>query len=142
MNKPDIKVGFVLDGFPRNPEQADALDNILYDLGIELSHVLHVVLSDKVIIQRLTKRRSCPNCGAVYHLESAPPIEICLCDNCGHRIIQREDDKVDVIVHRLNVYRKNTEPLLKRYHARDLVVESSGEVPLDKLKKHLKKILG
>jgi adenylate kinase len=142
MSKPDIEDGFILDGFPRNIGQADALDRILDDLNIELSHVLHVVLSDDVIIQRLSKRRSCPNCGVVYHLESAPPKEMWLCDNCSSRLIQREDDKVDVIKHRLSVYRKKTEPLLERYWVRDLVVETCGNVPLDKLKNHLKELLG
>jgi adenylate kinase len=142
MSKPDIRSGFILDGFPRNPDQADALDKILSDLCLELSHVLYVVLSDEVIVQRLSKRRSCPFCGAVYHLVSAPPKEICLCDNCGNRLIQRDDDHIDVIMHRLGVYRKETEPLLKRYLDRDLVVETNGEVPLDKLRAHLKNLFG
>jgi adenylate kinase len=141
MSKPDIDDGFILDGFPRNSGQAEALDRILDDLNIELSHVLYVVLSDEEIIRRLSKRRSCPNCGVVYHLESAPPKEMCLCDNCSNRLIQREDDKVDVIKHRLNVFRKKTEPLLERYRARNLVVETCGDVPLDELKYHLKKLL-
>ena len=141
ISKPDIKDGFILDGFPRNSGQAEALDRILDDLNIELSHVLFVVLSDEEIIQRLSKRRSCPNCGAVYHLESAPPKKMCLCDNCSSRLIQREDDKVDVIKHRLNVFRKKTEPLLERYRVRNLVIETYGDVPLDELQYHLEKLL-
>ena len=142
MIEPDIKDGFILDGFPRNPGQADALDRILDDLNIKLSHVLYVVLTDEMIIQRLSKRRSCPNCGLVYHLKSAPPKKMCLCDNCSIRLIQREDDKIDVIMHRLDVYRKKTEPVLERYRVRNLVLETCGEVPLEELKNHLKKLLG
>jgi adenylate kinase len=141
ISKPDIENGFILDGFPRNSEQAEALDRILDDLNIELSHVLYVVLSDEAIIHRLSKRRSCPNCGAIYHLESAPPKEVCLCDNCYNKLIQREDDKVDIIKHRLDVFRKKTEPILERYRVRNLVVEICGDVPLDELKYLLEKLL-
>jgi adenylate kinase len=142
MSRPDVADGFILDGFPRSPEQADALDEILSDLGTELTHVLYVVLSDDIIIQRLSNRRSCPKCGAVYHLESAQPKKAGVCDFCGAKLIQRDDDKEEVIRHRLEVYRKNTEPLLERYREKGLIVETSGEVPMDKLKEHLKDILG
>ena len=142
MMKPDVEYGFILDGFPRSPTQADALDQILDDLGIELTHVLFVVLSDEVIIQRLSKRRSCPKCGAVYHLESAPPKREGICDVCGKVLIQRDDDKEDVIKHRLEVYRAQTEPLLERYRSRGLIVETSGEVEMNELPAHLKELLG
>jgi adenylate kinase len=142
MSRPDVADGFILDGFPRSPEQADALDEILSDLGTELTHVLYVVLSDDIIIQRLSNRRSCPKCGAVYHLESAQPRKAGVCDVCGAKLIQRDDDKEEVIRHRLEVYRKNTEPLLERYREKGLIVETSGEIPMDKLKENLKDILG
>jgi adenylate kinase len=142
LEKPDVKNGFILDGFPRSKSQADALDRILDDLDIELTHVLYVVLSDDVIIQRLSKRRSCPKCGAVYHLESAPPKKPGICDVCGAKLIQRNDDKEEVIQHRLEVYRTQTEPLLERYRDKGIVVETSGEVPMDELKDHLKELLG
>jgi adenylate kinase len=142
MSKPDVADGFILDGCPRSDAQADALDEILSDLGIELTHVIYVVLSDEVIIHRLSKRRSCPKCGTVYHLESAPSKKGEICDVCGTKLIQREDDKEEVIRHRLEVYRKQTEPLLKRYRERGLVVETSGEIPMDELKKHMKELFG
>ena len=142
MSRPDVADGFILDGFPRSPEQADALDEILSDLGTELTHVLYVVLSDDIIIQRLSNRRSCPKCGAVYHLESVQPKKAGVCDVCGAKLIQRDDDKEEVIRHRLEVYRKNTEPLLERYREKGLIVETSGEISMDKLREHLKDILG
>ena len=142
LGKPDVKDGFILDGFPRSKSQADALDEIMADLDIELTHVLYVVLSDDVIVQRLSKRRSCPKCGAVYHLESAPPKKVGVCDVCGTKLIQREDDKEEVIQHRLEVYRKKTEPLLERYRNKGIVVETSGEIPMDELRNHLKELLG
>ena len=142
MMKPDVHDGFILDGFPRSQTQADALDEILDDLGIELTHVLFVVLSDEVIIQRLSKRRSCPECGAVYHLESALPKQKDICDACGAQLIQRDDDKEEVIRHRLEVYSAQPEPLLKRYGNRGLIVETSGEVAMDELRAHLEELLG
>lgn len=142
MGRPDVEDGFVLDGYPRSRSQADALDQIMENLDIKLTHVLYVVLSDDAIIKRLSKRRSCPKCGAVYHLISAPPKKPGICDVCGTKLIQRDDDKEDVIKHRLEVYRKNTEPLLERYRKRGLVVETSGDIPLDQLSAHMEKLLG
>ena len=142
LSRPDVADGFILDGYPRSKSQADALDQILEDLDIKLTHVLYVVLSDDVVIKRLSGRRSCPKCGAVYHLESAPPKKPRACDVCGAKLIQRDDDKAEVIKHRLEVYRKNTEPLLKRYGDRGLIVETSGGVPMDELRAHLKELFG
>jgi adenylate kinase len=142
MSKADVAGGFILDGYPRSKPQADALDQILKNLDIKLTHVLYIVLSDDMIIKRLSKRRSCPNCGAVYHLESAPPKKMKICDFCGVKLIHRNDDKEKVIKHRLEIYRKNTEPLLKRYRKHGLVMETSGDVPIDELSSHLKEILG
>jgi adenylate kinase len=101
-----------------------------------------VVLSDNLIIRRLSKRRSCPNCGAVYHLESAPPRKDGKCNICDADLIQRNDDKEEVIQHRLKVYRKQTEPLLDRYIDKGLIFETSGKVSIDKLPAHLKDLLG
>lgn len=141
MSQPDVKKGFILDGFPRNKSQADALDEILDDLGMELTHVLYVKVPDEVIINRLSKRRTCPECGAVYNLDSAPPKKDEICDKCGSKLIQREDDKPEVIKHRLEIYREKTKPLLERYHERDLVVEASGEGSIDKLRSKMKELL-
>ncbi|MBD3171040.1 adenylate kinase [Candidatus Bathyarchaeota archaeon] len=141
MSQPDIKEGFILDGFPRSKSQADALDEILDDLGMELTHVLYVKVPDEVIINRLSKRRTCPECGAVYNLDSAPPEKDEICDKCRAKLVQREDDKPEVIKHRLEVYREKTKPLLERYHEHDLVVEVSGEVSMDKLRSKMKELL-
>ncbi len=141
-HKDDIENGFVLDGYPRSVNQADALDHILQVREIGLTHVLSVVLSDEVIVKRLSDRRSCPECGEIYHLEAKPPKKTGLCDKCDAKLVLRDDDKEDVILHRLEVYRKNTAPLLARYDKMGLIVETDGEVPIDGLRDHLKKILG
>jgi len=141
LSQPDVAQGFILDGYPRSEEQAKALDQILRDLGISLTHIIHVVLDDETIIERLSKRRSCPKCGSVYHLVSAPPKKDEVCDQCGSKLVQREDDKEEVIKHRLEVYREKTMPLLNRYKGRVPILESSGLIPLEKLEEHLRELL-
>ncbi len=142
MGKPDVEKGFILDGYPRSVNQADALDGILKKMGIELTHVLSVVLSDKVIIERLSKRRSCPVCNEIYHLISKPPKKEEVCDKCGARLILRKDDKETVVRYRLLVYKETTHQLLERYEKLGLVVETDGKIPLDGLRVHLKELLG
>ena len=141
MSKPDVVKGFILDGYPRSVNQAEALDEILKEKGIKLTHVLSVVLSDEEIIERLSKRRSCPVCNEIYQLVSKPPKNEGLCDKCGAKLILREDDKEDVIKHRLQVYREITQPLLERYERQGLIVETDGEVPIEGLRDHLKELL-
>ena len=142
MSRPDVVKGFILDGYPRSVNQADALDEILKAKGIKLTHVLSVVLSDEEIIERLSKRRSCPVCNEIYHLVSQPQKKKGVCDKCGAKLILREDDKEDVIRHRLQVYRETTQPLLERYEKQGLIVETDGEVPIEGLRDHLKELLG
>ena len=142
MSKPDIAKGFILDGYPRSVNQADALDEILKEKGIQLTHALSVVLSDEVIIERLSKRRSCPVCNEIYHLISRPPKKEGVCDRCGAKLILREDDKEDVIKYRLQVYKESTHQLLERYKKMGLIVETDGKVPLEGLRDHLKELLG
>lgn len=139
--KDDVKNGFILDGYPRSANQADALDKILKDQNIKLTHVLSVVLSDEVIVERLSQRRSCPNCNKIYHLVAKPPKKTGVCDKCGGKLILRDDDKEEVIRHRLDVYRKNTQSLLDRYEKQGLIVETDGVVPIDGLREHLKELL-
>ena len=141
MNRPDVVKGFILDGYPRSVNQAEALDEILKEKGIKLTHVLSVILSDEEIIERLSKRRSCPVCNEIYHLVSKPPKKEGVCDKCGTKLTLREDDKEDVIRHRLQVYRESTQPLLDRYEKQGLIVETDGEVPIEGLRDHLKELL-
>jgi len=142
MGKPDVANGFILDGYPRSVNQADTLDEILKEKDIELTHVLSVVLSNEIIIERLSKRRSCPVCNKIYHLTLNPPEKEGRCDKCGARLIQRKDDKENVVRYRLMVYKENTHQLLERYEKLGLVVETDGKIPLDGLRVHLKDLLG
>ena len=142
LKRNDLSEGFILDGYPRSIPQADALDKILDENNQELDYVIHVVLDDESIIDRLSKRRVCPNCGAVYHLESNPPKIPDVCDECGSKLIRRNDDSPDVIRKRLKVYREKTKPLLERYEERGIVVDVPGDVDLCKLPQMLKELLG
>jgi adenylate kinase len=142
LGRPDVERGFILDGFPRSRAQAEALDRILGERRLRLDHVVHVTLGDEAIVARLSKRRSCPGCGAVYHLESKPPKRRGVCDVCGARLVQRDDDRPEVIRNRLRVYREKTRPLLERYEAAGIVREVPGDTPLEELPGLLRRLLG
>jgi len=110
LKKPDAKKGFILDGFPRTIEQAEALEKISkVDLALNLN------VPDNVIIARLSNRVVCKKCGAIYNLLTLKPKEEGVCDICGGELYQRQDDKPEVIQERLNVYREKTEPLIDYY---------------------------
>ncbi len=141
LNKSDVEEGFVLDGFPRSISQAEALDRILEQKGAVLDAVLNVVASPDTIVSRLSLRRSCPKCGAVYHLKDMPPEDDEICDECGSQLIQRDDDKVEIIRHRLEVYQKQTFPILERYKKAGRVKEISGELAIDQIPDEVRRVL-
>ncbi|MFP3951591.1 MAG: adenylate kinase [Candidatus Bathyarchaeia archaeon] len=128
LEEPDAKRGFILDGYPRSTAQADALDDVLEKRCQSLDHVIYVEVGDETIIRRLSNRRVCPECGEIYNLRSKPPKESGVCDMCDSQLIQRDDDRPDVIRRRLKVYRRKTEPLLERYRERGLIDRVSGDV--------------
>jgi adenylate kinase len=142
LRKPDLEKGFILDGYPRSVAQADALDKILEEAGLKLDHVMVVDIKDETIISRLSLRRSCPKCGEIYHLESKPPKRNKTCDKCGSKLIQRSDDKEDVVRHRLVVYREKTQPLIDRYQKRGLIRVVDGDRPMDAIPAELRRLLG
>ncbi len=141
LREPDATNGFILDGYPRSPKQAEALERILGQTGKKLDHVLHVNLEDEVIINRLSKRRSCPKCGAIYHLENKPPRSNGKCDVCGVELVQRNDDKPEVIRRRLEVYREKTQPLLDFYEKKSVIKTIRGDINLKELAAALRCVL-
>lgn len=119
--------GFILDGFPRTIAQAEALDACLAQNEIELEAVLDYELPMEKIVSRLSGRRTCPNCKAVYHLETRPPRVEGICDICGSALYQREDDRPEAVRVRMAAYESNTVPLVEFYRRKKLLVAISAE---------------
>ncbi len=131
LQQDDCRPGFILDGFPRAVSQAEALDKMLEDMGRGLDHVLSIEVPEAELVKRLTGRRSCPDCGAMFHVEFNPPRQEGICDKCGGKLIIRDDDKEETIRQRIAVYREQTEPLKGYYESRGLLrrIAGSGTPP-------------
>ena len=125
--QPDAKAGVVLDGFPRTVAQAEALDALFARTGISLDRVIYFNVLRDELLRRLTGRRVCRACGRTFHLVSAPPKVAGQCDACGGELYQRADDSEATVATRLDVYQKQTSPLLAYYRGRNLLAEVAGE---------------
>ncbi len=141
LSKPEAKYGFILDGYPRTLGQAEALEKLLKDRSEKLDAALYFKTSPKVIVDRLSGRRACPKCGANYHVRNIPPRAEGKCDVCGSELIQRSDDRPETIQHRLEVYEKDTAPLLEYYRKRGLLKEVPGDLDVLELQLELEKVL-
>ncbi len=119
--------GFLLDGFPRTVAQAEALERLLLENRLELDAVVSYELPVEEIVTRISGRRTCPNCKAVFHIRSRPPRVPGVCDNCGGKLVQREDDRPESVRVRLRAYQKSTAPLAEFYRRRKLLVPVSAE---------------
>jgi len=130
LGKADAGRGFILDGFPRTIAQAEALAKLLKDLGQTLDTVVYFDVSEPELLRRLTGRRVCRACGHSYHMTSNPPKRAGVCDECGGELYQRDDDAETTVRKRLDVYQRQTAPLLDYYRQRSLLATVSGEGPL------------
>ena len=131
--KADCSTGFILDGFPRTTEQAEALDRTLQELGIKLDRVINIIVPDGVLVGRMTGRRICRSCGATYHKEYNPSKQGSICDKCGGELYQRDDDREETVTKRLSVYQAQTKPLIEYYQDKGLYTEIDGQQDIDKV---------
>jgi len=129
----DCQSGALLDGFPRTPAQAEVLADVLEDLDGEVSSVPYISVSTEVLIARLSGRWTCKAAGHIYHELHNPPKNAGICDYDGSELYQREDDKLDTVKRRIQVYLDQTEPLIKYYRDRGLLVEVEGDQPINEV---------
>jgi len=140
LKEDDCKAGFLLDGFPRTIPQAEALKGLLAKMGIELQGAVNLNVPREVILDRLTTRRTCVDCGAIYNVKSNPPKEEGKCDACGGAVVQRDDETEEAISKRLDVFNEQTAPLVGFYQNEGMLVDieaTSSDVVVDAIKKHV-----
>ncbi len=126
--------GFILDGFPRTVKQAEELDKTLAQANKSIDIVLNLEVDDKVVEGRITGRRSCPKCGAVYHIENLKPKKAGLCDKDATKLTQRPDDTLEVVANRLKTYHQQTEPLVAYYKKAGIVVDIAADREIEEIK--------
>jgi len=138
--KPDAGRGFILDGFPRTIVQAEKLDTIVGN-GTEPLRVLQLLVPDDAIVRRITMRRTCVQCGAIYHLENNPPANGSVCDRCGAEVIARADDTEEAVRKRLESFHRQTMPVATYYKSKNILREVDGIGPVDEVFERIEKSL-
>jgi adenylate kinase len=142
LKQDDCKKGYILDGFPRNTAQAEALDKMLASLNMQLTAALSVDVPFEDLMKRLTGRRTCKACGQMYNMYFKPPAKEGVCDKCSGELFQRDDDKEATIKKRLEVYNAQTAPLIDYYGKKGIVKTVSGTGSIDDIFKKVTEALG
>ena len=138
----DCKGGFLLDGFPRTVQQADALDGILVELDLALDRVVNIEVDKAFLVDRLTGRRVCRACGATFHVTNKAPKVEGVCDKCGGELYQRNDDKVETVSNRLDVYAAQTAPLIEYYQSKGIMSSIDGSKSMEDVLADIRTALG
>lgn len=133
IEKDDCKNGFILDGYPRNVEQAESLPSIVGDID----KVVLISVEDELIIERMVGRRGCPQCGQMYHIKYNPPKKEGICDECGAKLVIRKDDNEETVKNRLSVYHTSTSPIIDYYKNKGLLLKINGVGNIDDISKQL-----
>ncbi|MDD5473229.1 MAG: adenylate kinase [Candidatus Methanoperedens sp.] len=140
LSRKDCSEGFMLDGYPRTIPQADALQMILTESGKKLDAVLNISVGDEELVKRLSGRRMC-KCGASYHVSFNPPKKDGICDVCKGELYQRDDDKAEAVRNRLDVYKKQTQPLIDYYDKKGVLRTIDGENDIPRIFEDIKEVL-
>ena len=140
--KDDCQKGFLLDGFPRTVAQAEALEQLLAEMDRQLDYVINIEVNKDSLLERLTGRRICKDCGATYHLVFNPPAKEGVCDRCGGELYQRADDNVETVQTRLEVNIQQSQPLITFYEGKGYLRNLDGQQPIDKVFADIEGLLG
>lgn len=133
IKKNDCKKGFILDGYPRNEQQAKTLSDVVGDID----KAVLISVEDDLIIERMVGRRSCKNCGQMYHIKYNPPTKDSVCDECGDVLIQRKDDNEETVKNRIDVYNTSTSPIIDYYKNKNILITVSGIGTIQKISKNI-----
>jgi adenylate kinase len=142
IDQPDARKGFILDGFPRTTPQAEALDRMLAEKGLKLDAVIEMKVDEAELVRRVAGRYSCAKCGTGYHDLLNKPRVAGVCDHCGStEFIRRPDDNAQTVQNRLDVYRRQTEPILPYYQGKGLLASVDGMAPIDEVERQIEALL-
>ena len=142
LSQEDVREGFLLDGFPRSTSQAEALDDIMMELGSKIDKVINIEVDKNILVDRVVGRRICKECGATYHVTSNPPKQEGICDKCGGELYQRADDTEETVAKRISIYEEETLPLVEYYTEKGNLFTVDGTLGIDTVFGKIQKALG